>query len=111
MISSIKFVILTFLAMLGIKNFNEEILIDIVKNPLGYATSLSVGLITSSKLVVTPVAQSFSSEILKSLIAITTAVLIVVCTFIVNKIMLPIWEQKLKNKIYKFFKLEIIEGN
>jgi hypothetical protein len=92
--------------MIGIRNFNEEILTDIEKNPFGYFTSLFAGLFTSASIVVTPISQSISSEIFKSIIAIITAILIVIFTFLANKIMLPIWEQKLKKRIYNLLKLK-----
>jgi hypothetical protein len=92
--------------MLGIRNFNQEILVDIMKNPFGYITSLGAGLITATKVVTTSTDFDGHSEILKSLIVIATAVVTAILVFITNKIISPIWEQKLKEKVYKFLKLK-----
>lgn len=106
MISGIKFLILSFLTIIGIKNFNQEMLGDILKNPFGYITSLFAGLFTATKLVVTPPSFDLAGELLKSFIGIFTAIIIAVLVFITNKIMYPIWEQKLKIRIHKFLGLK-----
>jgi len=105
MISTIKFLIVTFLAVLGVKNFGQEILEDVFDNPIQYSASLTTGMLTYLQLPITT-ADLVLPELIKFLFFIFGAFISCVIVFITKKLLEPLWEQKLKKVIYKWFGLK-----
>lgn len=108
MFSTIKFIILGFLAMIGIKQFNQELADDIFSNPLQYGVSLFCGMFTylNIHLTLSDSTGLVVEEFIKMAFSIFTAVIVVIVSFIAKKLIEPLWEQRIKTKIYKFFKIK-----
>lgn len=104
-LSTIKFIILAFLTLIGVKQFKQEIVKDILENPVQYSTSLFTGMFTYFNLS-TPMTHLILEQAIQSAFAIFNAVAIFVVVFIVKKLIDPIWEQRIKNKLYKWLKLK-----
>lgn len=105
MISTIKFLIVTFLAILGVKNFGQEILEDIFDNPVQYSTSLTTGMLTYLQLPVTT-SDLVLPELIKFIFFIFGAFVSCVIVFVTKKLLEPLWEQKIKKVFYKWFGLK-----
>lgn len=105
MISTIKFIILTFLTLIGVRQFKQEIFQDVGENPVQYSASLFTGMFTYFNLSA-PMTSLVTEELIKSGFAIFNAVMIFIIVFIVKKLVEPLWEQKFKTKIYKWFNIK-----
>lgn len=105
MISTLKFLIIAFLTVIGARQFSQEIFQDIWENPVQYSTSVFTGMFTYFNLS-TPMSSLVMEEIIKSGFAIFNAVIIFIVVFLAKKLIDPIYDQKIKTKLYKWFKLK-----
>lgn len=105
MLSTIKFIILAFFTFIGVKQFKEEIFKDILENPVQYSTSLFTGMFTYFNLSA-PMTHLITEELIKSGFAIFNAVAIFVIVFIVKKVIDPLYEQRIKAKLHKWFNIK-----
>lgn len=105
MISTLKLIILTLLTVFGARQFSQEIFKDISENPIQYSSSLFTGMFTYFNLSA-PMSSLFIEEAIKSGFAIFNALIIFVVVFLAKKLIDPIYDQKIKTKLYKWFKLK-----
>jgi len=94
--------------MIGIKQFNQELADDIFSNPIQYGASLFCSMFTylNIPIIVSEPTGLITQELIKAFFTIFTAIVVVIVSFIAKKIIEPLWEQKIKNKIYKFFNIK-----
>jgi len=105
MLSTLKIIFLAILGVLGVKHFGQEMFEDVWQNPVQYSTSLFTGMFTYFNLSA-PMSGLVVEELIKSGFAIFNAVVIFIIVFIVKKLIDPIYDQKVKVKLYKWFKLK-----
>lgn len=105
MFSTLKLIILTIASIIGLKHFKQEIFQDVGENPLQYSASLFTGMFTYFNLS-TPMTSLVTEELIKSGFAIFNAVMIFVIVFIVKKIIDPLYDQKIKSKLHKWFNIK-----
>lgn len=93
------------MATIGIKSFNKELFEDLEGNPVRYILSLCTGMFTYFNI---PVVQEglVTTELIKMIFSIITAAFVVAISFIIKKIIEPLWEQKMKPYIYKKLKIK-----
>jgi len=101
---------ITFLGILGVKHFREEIFEDIFDNPFQYTTSLTTGMFTYIKLS-NPTADLVIPELIKFVFFIFGAFFSCVVVFITKKLLEPLWEQKIKKPIHKWLGLKEEEND
>lgn len=96
--------------MIGVKHFNQELLEDIINNPVQYGFSVFCSMVTATY-VHTPSLNTITgnlvtTEVIKMFFSLSTAIIVVIVSFIIKKIIEPIWEQKIKHKVYKILRLK-----
>lgn len=105
MFSTLKLLLLTLFSIIGIKHFKQEIFQDVGENPVQYSASLFTGMFTYFNLSA-PMTNLVTEELIKSGFAIFNAVMIFVVVFIVKKLIDPLYDQKIKDKLHKWFNLK-----
>lgn len=106
MISTIKFLIISLLSAIGIRHFNQELYTDVIQNPTQYILSFSAGFLTYLNIPLESGVGMITGEFIKMVFAVITAVFVIIISFVIRKILDPLWEQKLKPALFKAFKLK-----